>query len=40
MGGGITIGVHKYGKVIDVNNGLNGEGPFSPERAGTVPVEI
>lgn len=38
MGGGITIGVHKQGKVIDVNNGLLGDGPFSPERAGTVPV--
>lgn len=38
MGGGITVGVHKQGKVIDVNNGLNGEGPFSPERAGTVPA--
>ena len=38
MGGGITVGVHKQGKVIDVNNGLHGEGPFSPERAGTVPA--
>jgi butyrate kinase len=38
MGGGITVGVHKQGKVIDVNNGLHGDGPFSPERAGTVPV--
>ncbi|UCZ54625.1 butyrate kinase [Bacillus shivajii] len=38
MGGGITIGAHKNGKVIDVNNGLHGEGPFSPERAGTVPA--
>ncbi|WP_407637234.1 butyrate kinase [Bacillus cihuensis] len=38
MGGGITVGVHKYGKVIDVNNGLDGEGPFSPARAGTVPM--
>lgn len=38
MGGGITIGAHKNGKVIDVNNGLHGEGPFSPERAGTVPT--
>lgn len=38
MGGGITIGVHRRGKVIDVNNGLHGEGPFSPERAGTVPT--
>ncbi|WP_091838511.1 butyrate kinase [Marininema halotolerans] len=38
MGGGITIGAHCQGKVIDVNNGLHGEGPFSPERAGTLPV--
>ncbi|GAB3791504.1 butyrate kinase [Virgibacillus kimchii] len=38
MGGGITIGGHKNGKVIDVNNGLHGDGPFSPERAGTVPA--
>ncbi|MGC4376490.1 butyrate kinase [Fictibacillus sp. Mic-4] len=38
MGGGITVGVHKYGRVVDVNNGLHGEGPFSPERAGTVPI--
>ncbi len=38
MGGGITIGVHKDGKVIDVNNGLDGDGPFSPARAGTVPM--
>ncbi|MCD8510790.1 MAG: butyrate kinase [Bacillus sp. (in: Bacteria)] len=38
MGGGITVGVHDNGRVIDVNNGLHGEGPFSPERAGTVPA--
>ncbi|RDU35185.1 butyrate kinase [Neobacillus piezotolerans] len=38
MGGGITVGAHKGGRVIDVNNGLHGDGPFSPERAGTVPV--
>ncbi len=38
MGGGITVGIHKNGRVIDVNNGLHGEGPFSPERAGTVPA--
>ncbi len=37
-GGGITIGAHKKGKVIDVNQGLDGEGPFSPERSGTLPV--
>lgn len=38
LGGGITVGVHQNGKVVDVNNGLNGDGPFSPERAGTVPA--
>jgi len=38
MGGGITIGAHYKGKVIDVNQGLDGEGPFSPERSGTLPT--
>src|SRR5699024_5848353 len=38
MGGGITVGAHKKGRVVDVNNGLHGEGPFSPERAGTIPA--
>ncbi len=38
MGGGISVGGHKNGRVIDVNNGLDGEGPFSPERSGGVPV--
>lgn len=38
LGGGITVGAHKKGKVIDVNNGLDGEGPFSPERTGTLPA--
>jgi butyrate kinase len=38
MGGGITVGAHRYGRVIDVNDGLSGEGPFSPERCGTVPL--
>ncbi|KAB7669961.1 butyrate kinase [Bacillus sp. B1-b2] len=37
MGSGITIGAHSKGKVIDVNNGFNGEGPFSLERSGTIP---
>jgi len=37
LGDGITIGAHSNGKVIDVNNGLNGEGPFSLERSGTLP---
>lgn len=39
MGGGITVGVHDHGKTIDVNNGLDGEGPYSPERSGTLPNE-
>ena len=34
MGGGISVGAHKAGRVIDVNNALDGEGPFSPERSG------
>jgi butyrate kinase len=38
LGGGITIGAHQKGRVIDVNQGLDGEGPFSPERSGTLPV--
>ncbi len=38
LGGGITVGAHKNGRVIDVNNGLDGEGPFSPERSGTLPA--
>lgn len=38
LGGGISVGAHKNGRVIDVNNGLNGEGAFSPERSGTLPA--
>ena len=38
MGGGVSVGAHKKGKVVDVNNALDGDGPFSPERAGGVPV--
>lgn len=37
MGGGISIGVHHKGRVIDVNNAFNGEGPLSPERSGSLP---
>lgn len=37
LGGGISVGAHKHGKVVDVNNAFDGEGPFSPERAGTLP---
>ena len=38
LGGGVTVGAHCQGRVVDVNNGLNGEGPITPERAGTVPA--
>lgn len=38
LGGGISVGAHKKGKVIDVNNALNGDGPFSPERSGSLPT--
>ena len=38
MGGGVSVGSHRKGLVIDVNQALNGEGPFSPERSGTLPV--
>ncbi len=34
LGGGITVGLHKHGRVVDVNNGTEGEGPFTPERSG------
>lgn len=36
LGGGISVGCHCKGQVVEVNNALNGEGPFSPERAGTI----
>lgn len=38
LGGGISVGAHKQGRVIDVNQALDGEGPFSPERSGTLPT--
>lgn len=38
LGSGISIGLHSYGKVIDVNNALSGDGPFSSERSGTLPT--
>lgn len=38
MGGGISVGAHKKGRIVDVNNALDGEGPFSPERSGSLPV--
>lgn len=38
MGGGISVGAHAKGRYIDVNNGLDGEGPFSPQRSGGMPT--
>ena len=37
LGGGISVGAHKKGRVVDVNNALNGDGPFTPERSGGLP---
>lgn len=38
LGGGISVGAHEKGRVVDVNQALDGDGPFSPERSGTLPV--
>ena len=38
MGGGVSVAAHRGGLVVDVNNTLDGDGPFSPERSGSVPV--
>lgn len=40
MGGGISVSAHRHGRVVDVNNALDGEGPFSTERAGTIPSGV
>ena len=37
LGGGISVGAHQLGRVIDVNNALDGDGPMSPERSGGIP---
>ncbi|MDR2176368.1 MAG: butyrate kinase [Synergistaceae bacterium] len=37
MGGGVSVGAHERGRVIDVNNALDGDGPMSPERSGSLP---
>jgi butyrate kinase len=39
IGGGVSIGAHRRGKIIDVNNALHGDGPFSPERSGSLPAK-
>lgn len=38
LGGGISVAAHHQGRAIDANNALDGDGPFSPERAGTLPA--
>ena len=38
LGGGISVAAHDHGRAIDANNALDGEGPFSPERAGSLPA--
>jgi butyrate kinase len=38
LGGGISVGAHYQGRVIDVNQALDGDGPYSPERSGSLPV--
>ncbi|MDR1680172.1 MAG: butyrate kinase [Prevotellaceae bacterium] len=38
LGGGISVGAHRKGKIVDVTNAVDGEGPFTPERSGTLPA--
>ena len=38
LGGGVSVGAHMKGRVVDVNNALSGVGPFSPERSGYLPA--
>ena len=38
IGGGISVTAHRRGRMVDVNQALDGTGPFSPERAGGLPV--
>ncbi len=37
-GGGVSVGAHLRGRVVDVNNALEGEGTFTPERTGGLPL--
>ncbi len=37
MGGGISVAAHREGRIVDVNNALDGDGPFAPDRAGNIP---
>lgn len=38
IGGGISVAAHCHGRAVDTNNGIDGDGPMSPERAGTLPA--
>ncbi len=38
MGGGVSVGAHQQGNVVETQNALDGDGPFSPERSGSLPV--
>lgn len=38
MGGGISVAAHRQGRIVDVNNALDGDGPFAPDRAGSIPT--
>ena len=38
LGGGITVSAHEHGRVVDCNNAIDGDGPFSPERTGSLPA--
>lgn len=38
MGGGISVGAHQKGRVIDVTSALDGDGPMTPERSGSIPI--
>lgn len=40
MGGGISVAASEKGVVIDVNDAIAGEGPFSPERTGSIPMKL
>ena len=38
MGGGVSVGAHDHGMIVDTQNALDGDGPFSPERSGSLPA--
>lgn len=38
MGGGISVAAHRHGRIVDVVNALDGDGPFTPERTGRLPL--